>query len=438
MSIVNTEGTSAVLVIFHFDKGLCKTFNNSVVRQKSVMKSYGNGQSVGFADEGKVNLNGPANTSLLIKLPIRSELMLDALDSMKIPPQSQRCSINEDNFRNQYLPKFGESVSKFGGVPFISSTSYIEVPRGLKEIDYLIITGWPDDDSSLKWNQSLQAEAPKMLEKEGKEVPGNRGYRYYGAARDLPGVRELFEEDPQPVARKSRGELMKLVDVSYYGNCDEDDGVIVPQEAVYEQEAIAHKIAEWKYRKASDSQPGYSCKPLGDEFDELDEDNADTRNIYDVGDNPADIELMRLYEAIDENNEVGSIDFSNAEQLVALINDDENTDDLDDHTGRSATKSMSSLSTTVKRAFVAHVPIYSQEQIEAALVAQRKREILEKYMSSDLLASMAQTGEILGFENSDEINSSYQVVNDSHFSSIPTTDSNVNVDLDTNEGEKKN
>ncbi|VDP61408.1 unnamed protein product [Schistosoma curassoni] len=147
---------------------------------------------------------------------------------------------------------------------------------------------------------------------------------------------------------------------------------------------------------------------------------------------------MRLYEAIDENNEVGSIDFSNAEQLVALINDDENTDDLDDHTGRSATKSMSSLSTTVKRAFVAHVPIYSQEQIEAALVAQRKREILEKYMSSDLLASMAQTGEILGFENSDEINSSYQVVNDSHFSSIPTTDSNVNVDFDTNEGEKKN
>ncbi|CAH8464445.1 unnamed protein product [Schistosoma rodhaini] len=290
---------------------------------------------------------------------------------------------------------------------------------------------WEDHIKNLG-GPDFKAEAPKMLEKEGKEVPGNRGYRYYGAARDLPGVRELFEEDPQPVARKSRGELMKLVDVSYYGNCDEDDGVIIPQEAVYEQEAIAYKIAEWKYRKASDSQPGYSCKPLGDEFDELDEDNADTRNIYDVGDNPADIELMRLYEAIDENNEVGSIDFSNAEQLVALINDDENTDELDNHTGSSATKSMSSLSTTVKRAFVAHVPIYSQEQIEAALVAQRKREILEKYMSSDLLASMAQTGEILGFENSDE------AVNDSHFSSIPITNSNVNVDLDTNEGEKEN
>jgi len=34
---------------------------------------------------------------------------------------------------------------------------------------------------------------PKMLDHEGKEVPGNRGYKYFGAAKDLPGVKELFE-----------------------------------------------------------------------------------------------------------------------------------------------------------------------------------------------------------------------------------------------------
>ena len=34
-----------------------------------------------------------------------------------------------------------------------------------------------------------------MLDKEGKEVPGNRGYKYFGAAKDLPGVRELFEHE---------------------------------------------------------------------------------------------------------------------------------------------------------------------------------------------------------------------------------------------------
>ncbi|XP_032505329.1 pre-mRNA-splicing factor ISY1 homolog isoform X2 [Orcinus orca] len=36
---------------------------------------------------------------------------------------------------------------------------------------------------------------PKMLDHEGKEVPGNRGYKYFGAAKDLPGVRELFERE---------------------------------------------------------------------------------------------------------------------------------------------------------------------------------------------------------------------------------------------------
>lgn len=47
----------------------------------------------------------------------------------------------------------------------------------------------------------------------------------------------------QPVARKSRGELMKMVDVAYYGNCDEDDGVIVPQETKYEQECKNYHVA---------------------------------------------------------------------------------------------------------------------------------------------------------------------------------------------------
>lgn len=29
---------------------------------------------------------------------------------------------------------------------------------------------------------------PKMLDQDGKEVPGNRGYKYFGAAKDLPGI----------------------------------------------------------------------------------------------------------------------------------------------------------------------------------------------------------------------------------------------------------
>ena len=82
-----------------------------------------------------------------------------------------------------------------------------------------------------------------MLDHEGKEVPGNRGYKYFGAARDLPGVKELFmrkrKDASVPIitcywlifsapkaSRKTRGELAKNVDADYYGYRDEDDGVI--------------------------------------------------------------------------------------------------------------------------------------------------------------------------------------------------------------------
>ena len=41
---------------------------------------------------------------------------------------------------------------------------------------------------------------PKALDAEGRPLPGGGGYRYFGAARDLPGVKELFEA-PAPVSR---------------------------------------------------------------------------------------------------------------------------------------------------------------------------------------------------------------------------------------------
>jgi len=34
---------------------------------------------------------------------------------------------------------------------------------------------------------------------EGKELPGAPGYKYYGAAKELPGVRELFAEGEEEV-----------------------------------------------------------------------------------------------------------------------------------------------------------------------------------------------------------------------------------------------
>ncbi|XP_049590316.1 pre-mRNA-splicing factor ISY1 homolog isoform X2 [Syngnathus scovelli] len=97
---------------------------------------------------------------------------------------------------------------------------------------------------------------PRMLDHEGRAVPGNRGYKYFGAARDLPGVRELFEKEPAPELRKTRGELMKDVDAEYYGYRDEDDGVLVPMEILHKKRAVAEAIHKWR----ADCQ----CLPSGD------------------------------------------------------------------------------------------------------------------------------------------------------------------------------
>lgn len=39
--------------------------------------------------------------------------------------------------------------------------------------------------------------AGKTIDGDGKEIAGTKGYKYFGRARDLPGVKELFENNGQ-------------------------------------------------------------------------------------------------------------------------------------------------------------------------------------------------------------------------------------------------
>jgi len=87
------------------------------------------------------------------------------------------------------------------------------------------------------------------MDNEGKEVPGTRGYKYFGAAKDLPGVRELFEPDVSQMPKKTRGELMRDVDADYYGYRDDDDGLLEPLEKEAEILSIAKLEAEWAEKR---------------------------------------------------------------------------------------------------------------------------------------------------------------------------------------------
>ncbi|KAI1486624.1 Isy1-like splicing factor [Biscogniauxia mediterranea] len=90
----------------------------------------------------------------------------------------------------------------------------------------------------------------KIYDETGREIPGGgtKGYRYFGRARDLPGVKEMFEaaakqqqdERKKPPPLEARDDLRKAVDAKYYGYApDEEDDALLRHEAAKEEEAFA-------------------------------------------------------------------------------------------------------------------------------------------------------------------------------------------------------
>lgn len=158
----------------------------------------------------------------------------------------------------------------------------------------------------------------RMLDNEGKEVAGSAGYKYFGAARDLPGVRELFDAQGPPPPRKTRAELMKDIDSKYYGFLDDDDCRLVPLEVDAEKAAVAAAVAAWKEKKAA-----------GKEEDAAAEEEEDLYN-----EPPEMSDIDRVEEAMMAGKE---------------------------------------------RRFTSHVAIPSQKDIEEALLRRKKMELLQMY-----------------------------------------------------------
>ncbi|EPQ50794.1 Isy1-like splicing factor [Gloeophyllum trabeum ATCC 11539] len=79
-----------------------------------------------------------------------------------------------------------------------------------------------------------------MLDEDGKEVPGTKGYKYFGRAKDLPGVRELFQskkkEEDEENQIQSFYKRFTNQGPAYYGDLDEVDGKLIEAERQREQE----------------------------------------------------------------------------------------------------------------------------------------------------------------------------------------------------------
>lgn len=98
---------------------------------------------------------------------------------------------------------------------------------------------------------------PKMVDAEGREIPGHRGYKYFGRAKELPGVKELFDElVPKPPPKPKISEtLYKTLDVAYFGYLDENDGQLLKFEEKREKESIDNMLESKEGDAKQDWQP---------------------------------------------------------------------------------------------------------------------------------------------------------------------------------------
>jgi pre-mRNA-splicing factor ISY1 len=90
------------------------------------------------------------------------------------------------------------------------------------------------------------------IEREQVDVASGKGmgYKYFGAAKQLPGVKELFELPPELKKKRSRYEMYKRIDADYYGYRDDEDGILEKLEQVAEKQMRAQAIEEWQQIEA--------------------------------------------------------------------------------------------------------------------------------------------------------------------------------------------
>lgn len=193
----------------------------------------------------------------------------------------------------------------------------------------------------------------KMTDLEGNIVdvpnPSGRGpgYRYFGAAKKLPGVKELFEKPPELRKRRSRYDIYKRIDASYYGYRDDEDGVLEKVEGPAEERMRAEAVAEWM---------------------RMEEIKKEARKAVRSGE-------------VAEVGKVKGILFEEEEDVV-------------EEERREKEKEMEEK----EKEFVVHVPLPDEKEIERMVLEKKKMELLSKYASEDLLEEQVEAKAMLNIQ----------------------------------------
>lgn len=68
-----------------------------------------------------------------------------------------------------------------------------------------------------------------MYDAQGKEIPGFGGYRYFGAAKDLPGVKDVYKREIPIAPERTAHQIRKCIDEEYFGDSQTNDNELHEQ-----------------------------------------------------------------------------------------------------------------------------------------------------------------------------------------------------------------
>jgi pre-mRNA-splicing factor ISY1 len=196
----------------------------------------------------------------------------------------------------------------------------------------------------------------KMTDLDGNIVdvpnPSGRGpgYRYFGAAKKLPGVKELFDKPPELRKRRTRYDIYKRIDASYYGYRDDEDGILEKLEAPAEERMRAAAVAAWM---------------------EMEEIKREARKAVKSGD-------------------VAEIGIGMAAASKILYEEEEDVVEEERMEREKEER--------IKEEFVVHVPLPDEKEIERMVVEKKKLELLSKYASEDLVEEQSEAKAMLNIQ----------------------------------------
>ncbi|KAG1692471.1 hypothetical protein DVH05_025436 [Phytophthora capsici] len=91
---------------------------------------------------------------------------------------------------------------------------------------------------------------PLAYDADGEAVSAVGGYKYFGAAKNLPGVRELFQKEEEEPRKRTRQDMYKRIEPDYYGFRDDEDEQQLKDEEKAESRLRQRAIDGWNAAEA--------------------------------------------------------------------------------------------------------------------------------------------------------------------------------------------